>query len=70
MNKLASRLEELGLELQPNKTELMEFSSYGRIDKNMYIIINNSRITCKKKQQNFWESGLIVNYNLINRFRK
>lgn len=49
VNIIAKNLEEIGLDLQPNKTELVEFSSHGKTDKNMFIYIRDTKIYNKKE---------------------
>lgn len=43
VKSVADKLEDLGLALQHYKTELMEVSKHGNIDRNMFINIKNSR---------------------------
>lgn len=49
VNIIATRLEEIELDLQPHKTELVEFSKHENIDRNMHINIKNTRVSNKKE---------------------
>lgn len=49
MNILGERIEALGLELQPKKTILVEFSKYGVWDRSINIRIRDTIITNKRE---------------------